>query len=80
MDESFDMWRKRKTTYDYSRFFNEWYERDLTDLVMRDRNHPSIFIWSLGNEVLEQWTDINADTLDLAEANLLLNFQKDPMH
>lgn len=78
MDESFDMWRKRKTTYDYSRFFNDWYERDLTDLVLRDRNHPSIFMWSLGNEVLEQWTDINADTLDLAEANLLLNFQKDP--
>lgn len=78
MDESFDMWRKRKTTYDYSRFFNEWYERDLTDLVLRDRNHPSIFMWSLGNEVLEQWTDINADTLDLAEANLLLNFQKAP--
>lgn len=78
MDEAFDMWRKRKTTYDYSRFFNDWYERDLTDLVVRDRNHPSIFMWSLGNEVLEQWTDINADTLDLAEANLLLNFKKDP--
>ncbi len=77
MDEAFDMWRKRKTTYDYSRFFNEWYERDLTDLVVRDRNHPSIFMWSLGNEVLEQWTDIKADTLSLEEANLILNFKKD---
>ena len=74
MDESFDMWRKRKTTYDYSRFFNDWYERDLTDLVVRDRNHPSIFIWSIGNEVLEQWSDAKADTLSLEEANLVLNF------
>ncbi len=74
MDETFDMWRKRKTTYDYSRHFNEWHERDLTDLMLRDRNHPSIFVWSIGNEVLEQWSDAKADTLSLAEANLILNF------
>ena len=74
MDETFDMWRKRKTTYDYSRYFNEWHERDLTDLVVRDRNHPSIFMWSIGNEVLEQWSDAKADTLSLEEANLILNF------
>ena len=41
---------------------------------MRDRNHPSVFIWSIGNEVLEQWSDAKADTLSLAEANLVLNF------
>ena len=74
MDETFDMWRKRKTAHDYARYFNDWHERDLTDLVVRDRNHPSVFIWSIGNEVLEQWTDVKADTLSLAEANLLLNF------
>ena len=74
MDETFDMWRKRKTTYDYSRYFNEWHERDLTDLMLRDRNHPSIFMWSIGNEVLEQWSDANADTLSLEEANMILNF------
>lgn len=73
-DEAFDMWRKRKTTYDYSRHFNEWHERDLTDFIIRDRNHPSIFMWSIGNEVLEQWSDAAADTLSLAEANLILNF------
>lgn len=74
MDETFDMWRKRKTAHDYSRYFDEWHERDLTDLVVRDRNHPSIFMWSIGNEVLEQWSDAKADTLSLAEANLILNF------
>ncbi len=74
MDESFDMWRKRKTNHDYSRYFDEWHERDLTDLVVRDRNHPSIVMWSIGNEVLEQWSDAAADTLSLEEANLILNF------
>ena len=77
-DESFDMWRKRKTTHDYSRYFNEWHERDLTDHILRDRNHPSIFMWSIGNEVLEQWTHADADTLDIQSANLLLNFKRDP--
>ena len=74
MDETFDMWRKKKTSHDYARYFNDWHERDLTDLVVRDRNHPSVFIWSIGNEVLEQWTDVQADTLSLEEANLILNF------
>lgn len=74
MDETFDMWRKRKTAHDYSRYFNDWHERDLTDLMLRDRNHPSIFMWSIGNEVLEQWSDAQADTLSLEEANMILNF------
>ncbi len=74
MDETYDIWRKRKTRHDYSCYFNDWHERDLTDLLLRDRNHPSVFIWSIGNEVLEQWTDVQADTLSLEEANLILNF------
>ena len=73
MDESFDMWRRRKTQNDYARFFDEWHERDLSDLVMRDRNHPSILMWSIGNEVLEQWSSAEADTLTLEQANLILN-------
>ena len=73
MDEAFDMWRRRKTDRDYARFFDDWYERDLTDLVVRDRNHPSIVLWSIGNEVLEQWSDAKADTLSLEQANLILN-------
>jgi len=74
MDETFDMWRKKKTAHDYARYFNEWHERDLTDQVKRDRNHPSVIMWSIGNEVLEQWSHAEADTLSLEEANLILNF------
>lgn len=74
MDEAFDMWRKKKTAHDYARYFNEWHERDLRDFILRDRNHPSIFMWSIGNEVLEQWNHADADTLTLEEANLVLNF------
>ena len=78
MDEAFDMWRKKKTAHDYARYFNEWHERDLNDFILRDRNHPSVFMWSIGNEVLEQWSDAKADTLSLEEANLILNFGHSP--
>ena len=78
MDESFDMWRRRKTPGDYARFFDQWHERDLTDLILRDRNHPCILMWSIGNEVLEQWSSAEADTLTLEQANLILNAGHDP--
>jgi beta-galactosidase len=55
MDEAFDMWKKGKTQFDYSLDWDEWHQRDLEDLVLRDRNHPSVFVWSIGNEVIEQW-------------------------
>ena len=54
MDESFDEWKQSKTMYGYGRFFDEWSERDLTDMIHRDRNHPSIILWSIGNEIPEQ--------------------------
>ena len=73
MDESFDMWHRSKTQNYYARFFDEWHERDLADLILRDRNHPSILMWSIGNEVLEQWSSADADTLTLEQANLILN-------
>ncbi len=55
MNEAFDMWRMPKVAYDYSHQFDQWHQRDLEDLVRRDRNHPSVIIWSIGNEILEQW-------------------------
>ena len=73
MDESFDMWRRKKSQNDYARFFDKWHKRDLSDLVRRDRNHPSVIMWSIGNEVLEQWSSVDADTLSLEQANLILN-------
>lgn len=51
IDEAFDMWFKSKTADDYHLYFNEWWNRDITNLVTRDRNHPSIILWSVGNEV-----------------------------
>ena len=57
MDEAFDMWAKAKTKYDYSLNWDEWHEKDLRDFIIRDRNHPSVMIWSIGNEILEQWGD-----------------------
>src|SRR5690349_8676457 len=57
MDEAFDMWKIEKTTYDYHLDWDEWHKRDLEDMVLRDRNHPSVIIWSIGNEVMEQWNN-----------------------
>ena len=55
MDEAFDMWKKKKNDYDYHLYWDEWHVRDLEDFILRDRNHPSVLIWSIGNEIGEQW-------------------------
>ena len=55
MDEAFDMWKLEKNRYDYHLDWDEWHKKDLEDQVLRDRNHASVFIWSIGNEIEEQW-------------------------
>lgn len=54
MAESFDMWKYPKVKNGYSRFFDEWSDRDITNLVLHHRNHPAIVMWSIGNEIPEQ--------------------------
>lgn len=51
MNELFDCWTVKKNPHDYSLFFNEWSKRDLADTIRRDRNHPSVILWSVGNEI-----------------------------
>jgi len=53
-DEVFDAWKTGKKKLDYNQIYDEWHEKDLKALVHRDRNHPSVFIWSIGNEVMDQ--------------------------
>lgn len=57
LSESFDCWKKPKNPYDYARFFDEWAERDVANWIRRDRNHPSVIMWSVGNEIYDTHAD-----------------------
>jgi beta-galactosidase len=59
MDEAFDVWVRQKTPLDFHLIFADWHEQDLRAFLRRDRNSPSVFMWSIGNEVGEQYTGTN---------------------
>ena len=54
MDESFDCWKTGKNTNDYAKYFDQWWKKDLQAMILRDQNHPSIVMWSIGNEIVER--------------------------
>ncbi|MBK8504360.1 MAG: hypothetical protein IPL46_20435 [Saprospiraceae bacterium] len=68
IDESFDQWQRPKNEKDYSISFDEWWEKDIESMILRDRNHPSIIIWSFGNEISER-----ADSSGLVIAKKLID-------
>lgn len=57
IDEVFDSWQTKKTPHDFHLIFDDWHEQDIRAMIRRDKNHPSVFVWSFGNEVGEQYTD-----------------------
>ncbi|HEY3762784.1 MAG TPA: beta-galactosidase GalB [Verrucomicrobiae bacterium] len=75
MDESFDCWENQKTRNDYHLLFNDWHERDFRAELERDRNHPSIILWSIGNEISEQ---VHKNQFGLAEDLVSIAHQEDP--
>jgi beta-galactosidase len=69
IDESFDGWKVEKNKFDYSLYFDKWWKHDLESMLLRDRNHPSIIMWSIGNEIIERKTKQAVET-----AQMLINF------
>ena len=74
--EAFDMWEKPKVENGYSKFFNEWHEQDLRDMIRAFRNSPSVVMWSIGNEILEQSDKINGERI--ANELAMICKQEDP--
>ena len=75
MAESFDMWIYPKCKNGYAKFFKEWSDKDITNLVKHHRNHPSIIMWSIGNEIPEQWS---TEGMEIAKHLQNLCHQYDP--
>lgn len=65
IDEAFDAWRKRKNPEDYHLYFDRWWQSDLESMVLRDRNHPSVIMWSTGNEIPERGEPEGVETSEM---------------
>lgn len=76
--EAFDMWEKPKNKYDYARFFKDWAERDVASWIRRDRNHPCVIMWSIGNEIYETHADDHGQELTRTLMDLV--YRQDPCH
>lgn len=63
VSEAYDMWERAKTPYDFARFYKDWWEKDIASWVRRDRNHPSMLMWSIGNEIYDTHADERGQTL-----------------
>ena len=74
ISEAFDMWERSKTTYDYARFFKEWSERDVESWVMRDRNHPCIIMFSIGNEIYDTHVDAHGREITVRLRDLVKKY------
>jgi beta-galactosidase len=71
IDEAFDGWRDSKNTFDYSTIFDEWSRKDIQSMVLRDRNHPSVVIWSTGNEIIERKKHEAIETATMLKNSIL---------
>lgn len=76
MDEAFDMWEGWKG--DYAQFFKAWHKRDLTDFICRDRSHPSVVMWSIGNELVEHKDNDPSKAIRIAKALMAIIKANDP--
>lgn len=74
VSEAFDMWERPKTSYDYARFFPDWSYKDVSSWVKRDRNHPSLIMWSIGNEIYDTHAGQHGTTLTKQLQQYVLEF------